>query len=282
MKKYLSLIKFSHTIFAMPFALIGFFIATKEFGFEWLTLVKVVLCMIFARSSAMAFNRFIDRKFDADNRRTSNREIPNGEISPRNALIFIIINIILLIITTYFINNLCFLLSPIAIIIILGYSYTKRFTSLCHLILGLGISLSPIGAYIAVSNIFDLLPILFSITVLLWVSGFDIIYSLQDDHFDKSRKLHSIPALLGRRKAIIISKTLHILCLIVLTNIGIFYNFSILYWIGLTIFTLLIIYQQLIVNPSNLDNINIVFFITNGFASIIFGVFVILDIIYLG
>ena len=228
MKKYLSLIKFSHTIFAMPFALIGFFIGTEKFGFEWLTLVKIVLCMIFARSSAMAFNRFIDRKFDFDNIRTRNREIPNGEIHPRNALIFVILNIILLIITTYYINNLCFLLSPIAIIIILGYSYTKRFTSLCHFILGLGISLSPIGAYMAVSNTFTLLPILFSFAVLLWVSGFDIIYSLQDDHFDKSRKLYSIPVLLGRRKAIIISKILHTLCLMILTNIGIFYNFNIL------------------------------------------------------
>ena len=150
MKKYFSLIKFSHTIFAMPFALIGFFLATKEIEtneFEWSILLYVILCMIFARSSAMAFNRYIDRDIDKENERTANvREIPNGSITPNKALIFVVINALLFISTTYLLNPICLALSPIALIIILGYSYTKRFTSLCHLILGLALALSPIGA----------------------------------------------------------------------------------------------------------------------------------------
>ena len=145
MKNYLSLIKFSHTIFAMPFAMIGFFLACKNFEFEVIKFFYVVMCMIFARSAAMAFNRYIDREIDKKNIRTSKiREIPNGTIKAKNALIFVIINSIFFLFITYFINSICFYLSPIALIIILGYSYTKRFTSLCHLILGLGLSLSPL------------------------------------------------------------------------------------------------------------------------------------------
>ena len=197
MKKYLSLIKFSHTIFAMPFALIGFFLASQQYNFEWITLLYVVLCMVFARSAAMAFNRYIDRDIDIANERTAQiREIPNRTITAKNALLFVVINAMLFVLTTYFINSLCFALSPIALLTILGYSYTKRFTVLCHLVLGLGLSLAPIGAYLAVSGVFDIIPILFSCVVLFWVSGFDIIYSLQDDDFDKTQKLHSIPVLL--------------------------------------------------------------------------------------
>ncbi|HJN64517.1 MAG TPA: UbiA family prenyltransferase, partial [Flavobacteriales bacterium] len=161
MREYLSLIKFSHTIFAMPFALIGFFLASKDSEPEWITLFYVVLCMIFARSAAMAFNRYIDKDIDTANERTAKiREIPNGTITAKNALIFVIINSMLFIGVTFFINSLCFRLSPIALIIILGYSFTKRFTALCHLVLGLGLSLTPIGAYLAVSGEFAIIPIL--------------------------------------------------------------------------------------------------------------------------
>ena len=163
-KNYLSLIKFSHTIFALPFALIGFFLASKDYGFEWQTLIYVLLCMVFARSAAMAFNRYIDRAIDFDNPRTAQvREIPNGTIKPQSALLFVIFNCVAFVATTYFINSLCFFLSPIALLVILGYSYTKRFTALCHLVLGLGLSLAPIGAYLAVSAQFSaMLPTHFS------------------------------------------------------------------------------------------------------------------------
>jgi len=280
MKKYLSLIKFSHTIFAMPFALIGFFLTSQQYNFEWITLLYVVLCMLFARSAAMAFNRYIDRNIDTANPRTCEiREIPNGTISAKNALLFVIVNSLLFIGTTYFINPLCFALSPIALITILGYSYTKRFTALCHLVLGLGVSLAPIGAYLAVSGEFDIIPILFSFVVLFWISGFDIIYSLQDEKFDKTQKLHSIPVLLGKKNALNLAKLLHSVTIILLAQIGNFAEFGKLYWIGFSVFSALLIYQHTLVKHNDLSKVNLAFFTTNGIASVIFGTFVIADIL---
>jgi len=280
MKKYLSLIKFSHTIFAMPFALIGFFLATKSNEFEWMTLLYVVFCMIFSRSAAMAFNRYIDRDIDAANSRTAEvREIPNGSIKANSALIFVIINSLLFVTTTYLINSLCFALSPIVLLVVLGYSYTKRFTALCHIILGLGLALAPIGAYLAVSGKFDVVPLLFSAAVLFWVSGFDIIYSLQDEEFDKKQKLHSIPVLIGTKNALNVSKTLHFLTFSALSIAGSFGDFSLYYWIGFGIFTALLIYQHILVKHNNLSKINLAFFTTNGIGSLIFGAFVLIDIL---
>jgi len=280
MNKYLSLIKFSHTIFAMPFALIGFFLATKSNEFEWITFVYVVFCMIFARSAAMAFNRYIDRDIDAANSRTAQvREIPNGSIKANSALIFVIINSLLFISTTYLINPLCFALSPITLLVILGYSYTKRFTALCHLVLGLGLALAPIGAYLAVSGKFDIVPLLFSAAVLFWVSGFDIIYSLQDQEFDKEQKLHSIPVLIGTKNALNLSNLLHFLTFSSLSIAGSLGDFSLYYWIGFWIFTTLLVYQHVLVKHNDLRKINLAFFTTNGIASVIFGVFVLIDIL---
>ena len=280
MRKYLSLIKFSHTIFAMPFALIGFFLATKSNEFEWILLLYVVLCMIFARSAAMAFNRYIDRNIDAANSRTAQiREIPNGSIKANSALIFVIINSLLFISTTYLINSLCLALSPVALLVILGYSYTKRFTALCHLILGLGLALAPIGAFLAVSGEFNIIPLLFSAAVLFWVSGFDIIYSLQDEEFDKEQKLHSIPVLIGTKNALNLSKILHFLTFSALSIAGSFSDFSLYYWIGFGVFTILLIYQHLLVKHNDLSKINLAFFTTNGIASVIFGIFVITDLL---
>src|SRR5690242_21919421 len=169
----------------MPFAMIGFFLAIAKAGhtLHWGLFLLVVLCMVFARSAAMAFNRVIDAKIDAKNPRTANREIPKGVISLKNARLFTIASSLFFMITAFFINQLCFFLSPVALLVVLGYSYTKRFTALCHLVLGLGLSLAPIGAFLAVTGYFALLPLLFSFIVLCWVSGFDIIYSLQDEEF---------------------------------------------------------------------------------------------------
>jgi len=280
MRKYLYLIKFSHTIFAMPFALIGFFLATKSNEFEWNTLMYVVLCMVFARSAAMAFNRYIDRDIDTNNPRTAQvREIPNGSIKANSALVFVIINCLLFIGTTYLINPLCLALSPVALLVILGYSYTKRFTALCHLVLGLGLALAPIGAYLAVSGKFDVVPLLFSAAVLFWVSGFDIIYSLQDQEFDKEQKLHSVPVLIGTKNALTLSKLLHFLTFSSLSIAGSFGDFSLFYWIGFGIFNILLIYQHILVKHNDLSKINLAFFTTNGIASVIFGIFVLIDIL---
>jgi len=281
MKKYLSLIKFSHTIFAMPFAFIGFFLATKNYDFEWITLLYVVFCMVFARSAAMAFNRYIDRDIDTANARTAKvREIPNGSIKANSALLFVVINSLLFLATTYLINPLCLALSPIALLVVLGYSYTKRFTSLCHLVLGLGLSLAPIGAYLAVSGEFNIIPLFFSAAVLFWVSGFDIIYSLQDEDFDKKHELHSIPVLLGKKNALMLSNILHLLTFSALSIAGSLGEFSLYYWIGFYIFSALLVYQHTLVKENDLSKVNLAFFTTNGIASLIFGAFVIADLLF--
>lgn len=288
-KNYLSLIKFSHTIFAMPFALIGFFLG-KDYidksaillfaymGFFMQKLILVILCMIFARSAAMAFNRYLDRSFDAKNPRTAIREIPSGVIKANNALLFTIVSSLLFVVCSFFINKLCFYLSPAALLVVLGYSYTKRFTPLCHLVLGLGLSLAPIGAYLAVTGRFDLLPILFSLTVLFWVSGFDIIYALQDEEFDKSQKLYSIPAWLGKGKALRVSEILHLFSAAFVLTAGWLGDFGWLYWIGAVIFIGMLIYQHSIVKPNDLKRVNLAFMTANGVASVVFAIFVIADL----
>jgi 4-hydroxybenzoate polyprenyltransferase len=290
MKKYLSLITFSHTIFALPFAIIGFMLATNIYAistdsFKITLLIKVVLCMVFARSAAMAFNRFIDKDIDAANDRTKVREIPSGLIQPNKALYFVIVNAILFVITTYFINTLCFGLSFVALLVVLGYSYTKRFTPLCHFVLGLGLSLAPIGAYIAVSGRFDVVPILFSIVVLFWVSGFDIIYALQDENFDRANGLQSIPVLLGTSKSMILAKVLHIVCALLMvfsTYKSCFFvgNFGWLIWVGCLIFVFMLYYQHSIISENNLSKINKAFFTTNGIASLLYGICFVLDILF--
>ena len=300
-KNYLSLIKFSHTIFAMPFALIGFFLAIIpiwRFYFSrsqyWdyttpnnypnnktellLRFSLIILCMIFARSAAMAFNRYLDRKFDAKNPRTAIREIPQGIISANKALLFTIVSCALFLVTCFFINKICFYLSPVALFVVLGYSYTKRFTPLCHLILGLGLSLAPIGAYIAVTGRFDFLPILFSLSVIFWVSGFDIIYALQDEEFDKSQKLYSMPAWLGKAKALRVSELLHLFSAAAVITAGFYGNFGWLYWIGTAIFLGMLIYQHSIVKPNDLKKVNLAFMTANGIASVVFAIFVIADL----
>ncbi|HMK25073.1 MAG TPA: UbiA-like polyprenyltransferase [Chitinophagaceae bacterium] len=300
-KNYLSLIKFSHTVFAMPFALIGFIIAVANFydlepiysNQEIDTKLKIlvlsivdnlqllfviILCMIFARSAAMAFNRYLDRKFDAKNPRTAIREIPSGIITPNNALIFTIVSCALFLVTCFFINRLCFYLSPVALAVVLGYSYTKRFTPLCHLILGLGLSLAPIGAFIAVTGFFSFLPIIFSLVVLFWVSGFDIIYALQDEQFDRENKLYSMPAWLGKSKALRVSELLHVFSAGGVIVAGWYGNFGWLYWTGAAIFIGMLIYQHSIVKADNLKRVNIAFMTANGIASVVFAVFVVADL----
>lgn len=280
LKNYLSLIKFSHTVFALPFALIGFSLAVvyERKPFEWQLFAKMLLCMVFARSAAMAFNRYLDRRFDAMNPRTAKREIPAGIVKPEQALTYTIVNSVLFVATTFFINLLCFYLSFVALFVILFYSYTKRFTPLCHLVLGVGLSLSPIGAYLAVTGYFDMLPLLFSFSVLTWVSGFDIIYALQDEEFDRNNKLHSIPEALGVRKALMVSTTLHIFSALFIIGAGVLGQFHWLYWIGAAIYIGLLIYQHMLVKPNDLSKVGIAFANTNGIASVLFAIFTIISL----
>lgn len=280
MKKYFSLVLFAHSVFAMPFAFIGFFLAvtTTDHEFSWLKLVLIILCMLFARNAAMAFNRYLDREFDAQNPRTIVRDIPAGRISAREALVFTIINCILFIISAWSINKLCFFLSPVALAVVLGYSYTKRFTALCHLILGLGLSLAPIGAYLAVTGEFTMLPLFFSLAVLFWVSGFDIIYALQDEEFDKNTHLKSIPAWLGAEKALKVSTFLHILSALCVI-IPVFYTeLSWFYYAGTGFYIAMLIYQHSLVKPNDLSKVGLAFGTTNGIASVVFAMFFLLDV----
>lgn len=283
---FLSLVKFSHTIFALPFALLGFFLAVVSDGLlSWQKLVLVVLCMVFARSAAMAFNRWQDQDIDQKNPRTAVREIPAGVISSNSALFFVILNSITFVLCTFFLNPLCFYLSPIALAVILGYSYTKRFTFLCHFVLGLGLALAPVGAYLAVTAEFAWLPVLYGFIVLFWVSGFDIIYALQDEEFDRSLDLYSIPVRLGTQNALRLSRFIHLLCGLLL--ILAVYLHSVSYpdagWLtGLaaSIFLAALVYQHTLVKENDLSRVNLAFFTTNGVASVAFGGLTILDLLF--
>ena len=281
-KNYMSLVKFSHTIFAMPFALIGLFLAykTTPTSFSWQLLGLVILCMVFARNAAMSFNRLVDRYIDKKNPRTAEREIPKGIISTKSALLFIILNSILFIVTTWFINNLVFYLSPIALAVILLYSFTKRWTILCHLVLGLGLSLAPMGAYLSVTGRFDIIPILYSFIVLFWVGGFDIIYSLQDEEFDKNESLKSIPAALGIKNALWVATAFHIITALIVLYVGYKLDASSWYWAGAILFIGLLAYQHSIVSPKDIKRVNLAFMTTNGIASVIFAFFNILNFLF--
>lgn len=281
-KRYLCLVKFSHTIFAMPFALIGFVVGIRHMiqtngAIEsnwWVKLILVLICMVSARSAAMAFNRYLDRHFDRLNPRTAIREIPAGLVKAEKALLFVIINSLVFIAATYFINTICFYLSPIALFVILFYSYTKRFTYLCHIVLGIGLSLAPIGAYLAVTGQFAVLPILFSGAVIFWVSGFDIIYALQDIDFDQSQSLYSMPSYWGLHKALSIARVLHVCSASFVIAAFIVGGFHWLYLVGLMVFIGMLLYQHRLVKPNDLSKVNIAFMTANGIASIVFSVFV--------
>ena len=277
---YFSLVKFAHTIFAMPFAMIGYFLGVvyAGVGFSWTTLLPVILCMVFARNAAMGFNRYADRLIDAKNPRTGRREIPSGVIKPRAALAFVILNAGGFIVACWFLNLLVFYLSPVALLVVLGYSLTKKYTSLCHFILGLGLSLAPVGAYVAVTGAFAWLPVMFSFVVLLWSGGFDIIYALQDEDFDVRERLHSIPAWLGIRRALIVSAIVHVIAGALVVFIGVFWDFSIWYVTGAGAFLLLLLYQHLIVKPNDLSRVNAAFFTSNGIASVVYTTFVVFDL----
>ncbi|MGB3546254.1 MAG: UbiA-like polyprenyltransferase [Saprospiraceae bacterium] len=285
--KYLSLIKFSHTVFALPFALVGTCLAVVDgAAARPLSLLLVLACMIFARSAAMAFNRYLDRDIDRLNPRTAVREIPAGQISARAALAFTLANCVLFIAAAFLLNPLCGWLSPVVLLVILGYSYTKRFTFLCHFVLGLGLGLAPVGAYLALAGQFAPLPILYGAAVLFWVAGFDIIYALQDEKFDRGLSLQSIPVRLGRVRALRLAAGVHVLCAALLVT-ALYCQFQwyparsgwLLAAAGL-VFTGLLIYQHRLIKPTDLSRVDLAFFTTNGIASVVFGTLVFIDLLW--
>lgn len=282
MNKYFSLVLFAHSVFALPFAVIGFFLAihTTHYDFDWRKLLLMLACMVFARNAAMAFNRFLDRDIDAANPRTAMRDIPAGRISPPQALAFTIINSTLFLAATWFINLICFYLSPVALAVVLGYSYTKRFTPLCHLVLGLGLGLAPLGAYLVVTGVFDIVPVFYALAVLFWVAGFDIIYALQDEGFDRAHRLKSIPVWLGKPLALKVSEVLHVLSAIFVTLPMFFVPLGWFYVLGVVFYCALLVYQHRIVSPTDLSRVDRAFMTTNGVASVVFACFFLLDMFF--
>jgi 4-hydroxybenzoate polyprenyltransferase len=278
---YASLVKFSHTIFAMPFALVGYVYALVHTGvsFDIWLLVKILLCMVFARNAAMGFNRWADRKIDAANPRTASREIPRGIITPRAALWFVVVNSALFVATTAFINRLTLILSPVALFLLLSYSLAKRFTSWVHIILGLCLSIAPVGAYIAVTGSVALAPIVLAALVMTWVAGFDIIYAQQDVEFDRKHGVYSIPARLPGWKGLSVSILLHLVTVYAVVIYGLFTGVGTLYWIGAGLFIALLVVQHALVTPTRTRNMGLAFDTVNSIASIVFAVFTIIDLL---
>ena len=282
--KYLSLVKFAHTIFAMPFALMAFVYAlwSTDAEFSWWLLVQVVLCMVFARNVAMGFNRWADRDIDKENPRTAEREIPAGVISPRKAMIFVVVNAILFIATACTINTLTAILSPVALAIIMFYSYCKRFTALAHIVLGLSLAIAPAGAYIAVTGALSWAVCLLSLLVLTWCGGFDIIYALQDAEFDRERGLHSIPSTFSVATSLYISIALHCASVAALVAFALLLPQSWVLWCGVALFTAILVAEHILVTPKKQRSIGIAFGTLNGLASLTLAAFVIANILIFG
>ncbi len=288
-KRYASLVKFAHTIFALPFALVAFLLALKEPGsrFTWILLLQLLGCMVFARNAAMSFNRWADREIDARNPRTAGRDVPAGRISPKQALTFTLVNAALFVAVAWTINPLCGGLSFVALVFLLGYSFLKRFTWLCHFGVGAALSIAPAGAFIAVTGRLTWPVALLSLMVFFWSSGFDILYSLADEEVDRSQGLHSIPQRFGRVGAMRISWAVHLL---EFALVPLF-----LVWAGRTnpaicltdfwgiaagvFFLAMLLYQHVIISPKDLSRLNAAFFTANGIASLVFCVLIYLSVL---
>lgn len=274
------MIKFEHTVFALPFAVMSAFIAAD--GFPSLSkLGWILVAMVGARSCAMAFNRLADAEIDSRNPRTAMRAIPAGLITKGAVWGFTIVSAGLLVFAAWRLNPLAFALSPVALAVIMGYSYTKRFTALSHFWLGLALSISPVGAWIAIQGNFAVPPIVLCLVVLLWTAGFDIIYACQDVNFDRKHGLRSIPAKLGIRWALWLSSALHVIAVLLLLSIPLLVELGLFYYIGIGIVVLIFIYEHAIVKPTDLSRVNLAFFTLNGMISLVLMALSIADILFL-
>ena len=269
LKTTLEMIKFEHTLFALPFAFLGAVMAANGLP-SWQQILWITLAMVGARSAAMTFNRIIDRDIDALNPRTANRELPSGKLSVRFAWVFLIVSVGLFLFAAYSLNWLTFALSPVALASVLGYSYAKRFTSFSHLLLGWALAISPTGAWIAVRGAIDSeVPLLISLFVLMWTSGFDIMYACQDYDFDKKAGLRSIPARFGIERSLWMARLFHFQAWFVLLILYIASGLGVVALIGVGLVALLLVYQHKLVKPNDLSRMNAAFFTTNAFVSVI-------------
>jgi 4-hydroxybenzoate polyprenyltransferase len=264
---YLRLIKFSHSVFALPFAFTGALLAAGGIP-ELNRIVWITVAMVGARTGAMGINRIIDRKIDALNPRTEMREIPRGVMSALEASLFTLVAFVVFVFAAYKLNRLCFMLSPLAILVVVAYPYTKRFTSLSHVVLGLALSFAPFGAWVAVRGSVDVEMFILSLEILFWVAGFDIFYALQDMEFDRSHGLYSIPGRLGVRASFILARIFHFITVVLLISLIPVFDLGTIYLAGVIISAALLLYEHMIVKPSDLSRLDMAFFTMNGYISI--------------
>ena len=279
---YGRMIRFSHSIFALPFALSGAALAAATSGFSWSQAGWIVVAMVAARSAAMGFNRVADRDIDAANPRTSNRELPSGAMSVASAALFVAVSSALLAAAAYNLNPLCFALSPVALAVVFFYSWTKRFTWLSHLVLGICLALAPVGAWIAVTGGMALPPLVLGLAVLFWVAGFDILYACQDRDFDRDSGLHSIPVRFGLAGALNIARGLHGLAVLSMLALGALMPLGLLYIAGVAVIAALLFHEHRLVRPGDLTKVNTAFMTMNSIVSVVFFLFTLADLLLLG
>jgi 4-hydroxybenzoate polyprenyltransferase len=273
---YLRMIKFSHSIFALPFAFTAALMAAQGLPTLW-QVFWITVAMVSARSGAMGLNRIIDRNVDARNPRTREREVASGKISVRAALMFSIASLTVMVLAAWMLNPLCLKLSPVAIAVLVLYSYTKRFTWGSHFVLGTAISAAPIGAWIAVRGSFDINVLALALAVVLWLSGFDILYALQDTNFDRKEGLKSIPARFGVKTSLLFARLLHLSSWVFLLLTGLVFSMGMAYWAGMALVAVLFIYEHSLVRHDDLSRLDMAFFNMNGYISMTVFIFTLAD-----
>jgi 4-hydroxybenzoate polyprenyltransferase len=278
-KTFLEMIKFEHTIFALPFAYVGALLTEKKVPAAH-DIIWITLAMVGARTAAMSLNRIIDRRIDARNPRTAGRALPKGLLSVVEVWVYTIISLALLFYSAYQLSPLAFKLFPLAVVVLLIYSYTKRFSWTCHLFLGATLGLAPLGSWIAIAGRVDPAPVVLALGVLFWVAGFDIIYACDDYEFDRREGIHSIPARFGIRKALIISMVFHLVAPVLFIATGLILNLGMFYFVGVMAAVVILFYQHALVRPDDLSRAGVAFFNLNGILSVVVFVFTFLDILY--
>jgi 4-hydroxybenzoate polyprenyltransferase len=280
-KVFLEMIKFEHTLFALPFAYMGAILGSMVLNNalpNWAQIGWITIAMVGARSAAMGLNRVIDKVIDAKNPRTAGRAIPAGLLSSKEVLLFIVISLVLLFIATSQLNKLCMELLPIAVFFLVIYSYTKRFTWACHLILGLTIALAPLGGWVAVTGKIDIVSLIFYFTVAFWTAGFDVIYACQDIDFDRKEGLYSIPSRFGIPRALFLAKLFHVLTALGFMSIYFLTELSWVYFAGIIVAYIILIYEHRLVSPKDLSKLNTAFFTMNGVLSVLMFTFTFIDL----
>lgn len=279
---YGRMIKFSHSVFALPFAFSGAVLAAVHNSITLTQVGWIALAMVGARSAAMGFNRLVDRQIDAANPRTQNRELPRGMVSPQAVTFFVVLSSALFILAAYRLNPLCLYLSPLVLAILLFYSLTKRFTWASHLVLGLSLGGAPLGAWVAVSGAFDLVPVLLGSAVLTWVAGFDIIYACQDYDFDVETELHSIPVRFGVERALYMARVLHVLAVGLWAGVGAIMGLNAIYFVGVVVVAALLVYEHRLVGGGNMAKVGMAFQTVNSIISVVYLAFIVADLLILG